>query len=31
MSPQRTAWTFVAPALFVLGIFLVLPVCAAGS
>lgn len=29
MNPQRTAWTFVAPALFVLGVFLVLPVCAA--
>ncbi len=29
MSRQRSAWTFVAPALFVLGVFLVLPVCAA--
>jgi multiple sugar transport system permease protein len=29
MSAQRAAWTFVAPALFVLGVFLVLPVCAA--
>lgn len=29
MSTQRAAWTFVAPALFVLGVFLVLPACAA--
>ena len=29
MSRQRSAWTFVAPALFVLGVFRVLPVCAA--
>ncbi|MBN8885585.1 MAG: sugar ABC transporter permease [Rudaea sp.] len=29
MNSQRSAWTFVAPALFVLGVFLVLPVCAA--
>lgn len=29
MSTQRAAWSFVAPALFVLGVFLVLPVCAA--
>jgi multiple sugar transport system permease protein len=29
MNSQRTAWTFVAPALIVLGVFLVLPVCAA--
>ena len=29
MNRERAAWTFVAPALIVLGIFLVLPVCAA--
>ena len=29
MNSQRAAWTFVAPALFVLGVFLVLPICAA--
>ena len=29
MTTQRAAWTFVAPALIVLGVFLVLPVCAA--
>ena len=29
MNRQRVAWTFVAPALFVLGTFLVLPICAA--
>ena len=29
MSTQRAAWSFVAPALFVLGVFLLLPVCAA--
>ena len=29
MNARRTAWTFVAPALFVLGVFLVLPICAA--
>ncbi len=29
MSRERAAWTFVAPALFVLGAFLVLPICAA--
>ncbi|WP_018972339.1 carbohydrate ABC transporter permease [Rudaea cellulosilytica] len=29
MRSERAAWTFVAPALVVLGVFLVLPVCAA--
>ena len=29
MNRERAAWTFVAPALFVLGVFLVLPICAA--
>jgi len=29
MKRERAAWTFVAPALFVLGVFLVLPICAA--
>ena len=29
MNRQRAAWTFVVPALFVLGVFLVLPICAA--
>ena len=29
MNGERAAWSFVAPALFVLGVFLVLPVCAA--
>jgi len=29
VNRERAAWTFVAPALFVLGVFLVLPICAA--
>jgi len=29
MRSERAAWTFIAPALVVLGVFLVLPVCAA--
>ena len=29
MRSERAAWTFVTPALIVLGVFLVLPVCAA--
>ncbi|HEX7916597.1 sugar ABC transporter permease [Rudaea sp.] len=29
MNSERAAWTFVAPALVVLGVFLALPVCAA--